>query len=625
MTTDNRPTIYEDVEALVDTIVERLGRKVVVGLPLGLGKANHIINALYKRAKEDSELSLSIYTALTLEAPKGGSNLEQRFLAPIAERLFDDYPALDYAKDLRAGTLPENVQVRDFFLQPGRWLNSDSAQQAHISVNYTHALDNLLQAGVNLILQLVSPSDDAKPGKEADRYSLSCNPDISADLLRLKRLGRVSVISVGQVNSRLPFLGGQADRPASDFDYILHGDNYEFPLFMPPHKPVPDSDYAIGLHAASLIPDGGTLQIGIGSTGDAISQALILRQLQSPTFNDLLDRLNDDRPAPLSKYRAPFSAGLYGLTEMVVEGFLKMIQAKVIKRQVDGALVHGAFFVGSPVFYQVLEELGPELRAKIQMMPVSFTNQLYGDEMHKREGRTGARFINSAMKVTLNGAVVSDGLEDGRVVSGVGGQYNFVSQAFALNGARSVITVPATRTKAGKVTSNIIPSYGHTTIPRHLRDIVITEYGIADLRGKSDAEVIAALLNITDSRFQMELLQGAKKAGKLPREYQIPDAFCVNTPERVSKALEPAREAGQLPHFPLGSGLTQVEEHLAAALAKLAPQVGNKTALMQMVFKGLRREPTERMNNSLERMQLARPSSMKERLYRALLLANMDE
>ncbi len=97
---------------------------------------------------------------------------------------------------------------------------------------------------------------------------------------------------------------------------------------------------------------------------------------------------------------------------------------------------------------------------------------------------------------------MSDGLADGRVVSGVGGQYNFVSMAHALPDARSILCVRTTRTSGGKTTSNIVWNYAHTTIPRHLRDIVITEYGIADLRGRTDHEVIAALLNVADSRFQ---------------------------------------------------------------------------------------------------------------------------
>ena len=75
------------------------------------------------------------------------------------------------------------------------------------------------------------------------------------------------------------------------------------------------------------------------------------------------------------------------------------------------------------------------------MMPVSFTNELYGDEETKRRARVDARFVNNAMMATLMGAAISDGLESGQVVSGVGGQYNFVAQAFALEGARSILAI----------------------------------------------------------------------------------------------------------------------------------------------------------------------------------------
>ena len=131
-------------------------------------------------------------------------------------------------------------------------------------------------------------------------------------------------------------------------------------------------------------------------------------------------------------------------------------------------------------------------------MPVSFTNQLYGDEDVKRRYRVDARFVNTAMMATLMGAAISDGLRNGQVVSGVGGQYNFVAQAFALQGARSILALEATRQAGAKTHSNIRWSYGHQTIPRHLRDVFITEYGVADVRGKSDAETIAAMLQITD-------------------------------------------------------------------------------------------------------------------------------
>ena len=65
------------------------------------------------------------------------------------------------------------------------------------------------------------------------------------------------------------------------------------------------------------------------------------------------------------------------------------------------------------------------------------------------------------------------------------------------------------------MSSNVVTGYGHTTIPRHLRDVAITEYGIADLRGKTDAECIAAMIDIADSRFQEKLLSDAKRANKI--------------------------------------------------------------------------------------------------------------
>jgi acyl-CoA hydrolase len=193
--------------------------------------------------------------------------------------------------------------------------------------------------------------------------------------------------------------------------------------------------------------------------------------------------------------------------------------------------------------------------ADISMTAVSFVNQLYGDEALKRAQRSKARFINSALMATALGAIVSDGLADGRREC-VGGQYTFVAQAHELEGARSIIALDATRASKGRTTSSIVWNYGHTTIPRHLRDIVVTEYGVADLRAKSDRDVVAAVLDITDSRFQSSLLAEAKHAGKIEKSYRIPDASRSNIPARIEAALSPARSQGLLPDFPLGTELT---------------------------------------------------------------------
>jgi hypothetical protein len=318
----------------------------------------------------------------------------------------------------------------------------------------------------------------------------------------------------------------------------------------------------------------------------------------------------------------PFATGLYGLSEMFFEAFLALIDAGVLKREVDGALLHAAFFLGPKSFYRALREMKPEDIARIQMVPVSFTNQLYGDEDAKRRARTDARFVNNAMMATLMGAAISDGLDNGQVVSGVGGQYNFVAQAFALEGARSMLTLESVRGSGRNAQSNIRWSYGHTTIPRHLRDVIVTEYGIADLWGKSDADVIAAMLCVADSRFQGELMRQAKAAGKLPKIYEIPTAHRENFPDRIAAALKPSRDAGLLPAFPFGSDFTDVERRLIPALQILKEAQASKLDLLELAWQGFRAGPPDAETAAcLARLQLDQPASFSERLYRALVSA----
>src|SRR5690606_17264832 len=133
----------------------------------------------------------------------------------------------------------------------------------------------------------------------------------------------------------------------------------------------------------------------------------------------------------------------------------------------------------------------------------------------------------------LLGAAVSDQLEDGQVVSGVGGQYNFVAMGQALDRARSILMLRSHRGTGSKAVSNIIWEFPHATIPRHLRDIVVTEYGVADLRSKEDHEVIQSLICVADSRWQESLRQSAVAAGKLQPEWRVPPAWRSNTPQNI--------------------------------------------------------------------------------------------
>jgi Acetyl-CoA hydrolase/transferase C-terminal domain len=605
------PARFSDPARLADAIVEKVGKTIVLALPLGLGKANHIANALYAKAAADRSINLTIFTALTLEPPRAKSELEHRFLDPITQRLFAGYPALEYANAIHGNRVPPNIVINEFFFEAGQWLGSPYAQQHYISANYTHALRYVVDRGVNVVAQLVAHRADEAP----HAYSLSCNPDLTLDLLALRRDGGTDFLFAGQTNSELPFMLGDAAIGENEFDILLDGAATDFPLFGAPREPVALADYAAGLHAASIVPDGGTLQIGIGSLGEAVAQALVLRQRDNAAFRDVLSRLGYDPARDATVHAEKFDAGLYGCSEMFVEGLLDLFRAGILKREVDGIVLHAGFFLGSRGFYKSLRDMPRDTVKKFAMTAIDFVNELYGDEDKKRRARKNARFLNDAMMATALGDVISDGLDDGRIVSGVGGQYNFIAQSFALADARSAIMLRATRSAKGRERSNILWRYGHTTIPRHLRDMIITEYGIADIRGKSDREVIAAMLAITDSRFQDELLRRAKDAGKIERAFELPKSARDNTPEAIARALKPAVEAGLLPAFPFGTDFTAIEQRLIPALQAL--KTASPAQLTTLVVRGFGSRAEDAA--CLDRLGLARPKSVTEWFYAALV------
>jgi hypothetical protein len=200
--------------------------------------------------------------------------------------------------------------------------------------------------------------------------------------------------------------------------------------------------------------------------------------------------------------------------------------------------------------------------------------------------RRRARFFNTCMMTTVTGAAVSDGLEDHQVVSGVGGQYNFVAMAHAMEDGRSVLMMKSVRDSAEGATSNLVWEYPHTTIPRHLRDLVVTEYGVAELRGRTDEECIQALIQVADARFQEELVQRAREAGKLSRDWSVPDRARRNTPEALSDALARSGAGNRFPLFPFGSDFDEVEEKLVPALGRLRDMARSRVGLLRAAFRG---------------------------------------
>ncbi len=704
-----QPLFIDTIEAAVDQVLDRIPGKIVLGIPLGVGKPNPFVNALYKRIRANPARQLRIVTALSLEKPVGKSELEQHFLEPLVARVFGDYPDLTYVKDLRGGGLPPNIEVCEFFMKTGDYLGNVSAQQNYISTNYTFVARDMAVQGMNVIAQAVG----VKGSGDAMRLSMSSNPDVVFEVVEKMRAAGAPLMVIGVINQQMPFMPNGAEVAPGFYDVVVTDPAATHAVFAPPNNKVSAADYAIGLHASSLVEDGGTLQIGIGSLGDAIGQALIVRDRHGDEYRRILDSLCPDGLAGRSLGR--FDEGLYGCSEMFVNGFLKLIEAGIVRREVfgdtvlqqlindgkipgaattpatlrallDDGRVHsplsdadlaflqhygvlkaevriesdqlvlgelrlanelhdsdhferiaahllgtrlahgifmtGGFFLGPRDFYEHLRTMPPQQLAKIDMTRIDFINQLYGQGDLKRAQRRKGRFINSTMIVTLLGAACSDALESGQVVSGVGGQYNFVAMSHALPDARLLMMLRATHENQDGLKSSIVWSYGHITIPRHLRDVVITEYGVADLRGQSDSEVIKRLIAVADSRFQDELVKQAKAHGKLEAAYQVPERYRHNLPQVLEDKLHPWAEAGLLPDFPFGTDMTDDELQIVGALKKMKHASHHPSEMLAMAVRSLW-ENKDAPPAYLERLGLAEAHSFKDLVVRRLFAGNL--
>lgn len=596
----------------VDALLARTGKNLVIAAPLGLGKPHRLLNAIYRRVAADPTMSLGIHTALSLTPPSAGAGLEGRFLGPFAARHFGaDFEALDYAIAQRRDALPANIRVEEFYMQSGALLGSRQAQSSYASLNYTQVARAVARRDLNAITQKVA----REPG--GTRLSLSCNPDLTFDLLdEIALLGKPRPVMIAEVDPGLPWIGGTAAVDADFFDLVLDLPGSAPKLFAPPRQPVSDAEFAIGLYASTLVKDGGTLQIGIGSLSDALCHALILRHKRNADYLALLEALSPGLATSAVVYdaggTAPFELGLYGASEMVNDGFMHLQRAGILTRRVlddpaamarinagtetaddhqrlvqDGHWLDGGFYLGTHDLYRWLADMPPELKRGVGMTRISHINELYGgNEALERLQRRDARFFNTCMMMTALGAAASDALESGKVVSGVGGQYNFVAMAHALRDARSILMFRALReNRDGSLSSNVPWSYGHTTIPRHLRDIAITEYGIADLRGASDEDCVLRMLAITDSRFQAALRAEAERQLKIATG--TTPAAKTNSPADLARALAPFKQRGLLPDYPLGSDFTPVEERLVKALGWLKSATATRVGKIGTVLRAL--------------------------------------
>ena len=277
---------------------------------------------------------------------------------------------------------------------------------------------------------------------------------------------RRAPLVIAQVNARMPRTLGNAVLHRSQIDCWVEVDE---PLAEYPPTRVGDVERAIAAHVAPLIPDGATIQIGVGSIPQAIMEALSGKR-------DL------------------------GVHSLLVESMLPLVEAGVItnarKRLHPGRMDVGEIMGTARLFAWSHEN------PAINMEP--------SDIVHDPgliAGLGSFVSVNSALEVDLLGQVNAESV-DGRQVTGIGGQFDFVLGATGAADGRSIIALPSTA--AGGARSRIVGRLGagaRVTTPRFLTDYVVTEFGSARLTGKSDAERARELLRIAHPAWRESLEQ----------------------------------------------------------------------------------------------------------------------
>lgn len=284
------------------------------------------------------------------------------------------------------------------------------------------------------------------------RGFVSLGPSVGTALA----VARAAPLVIAAVNHQCPRTHGEGTLHISEIDIAVETDE---PLMELPATRTGDTERAIARHVANLVPDGATIQIGIGGVPNAILEAL-------GNHRDL---------------------GIH--SGMLSDGMVPLIEAGVIT---------GARKRLDPYRHLAGEALGTRtLFDFIHGNPtVMMVNALRSHGLEYLQHQDGFVSINSALEVDLTGQVNAEWI-DGRQVSGLGGSFDFTEAAMYARGGISIVALPATAAR-GKLSRIVraLPAGAAVTTPRHCVDYVVTEYGVAGLRAKTlrqRAEVLTAI------------------------------------------------------------------------------------------------------------------------------------
>jgi acyl-CoA hydrolase len=331
--------------------------------------------------------------------------------------------------------------------------------------NYFHEVPKLLREywPVDVLGTVVSPMDE--------HGYFTCSLSVAYTMEALKKAKKVVV----QVNPNAPRTHGNCHIHISQVDHIIECNQPLIELAIPPMSAVEE---AIGNYIAELIADGSTLQLGIGGIPNAVCKALLRKK-------DL---------------------GIH--TEMITDGMVDLMVSGAVnnsKKTIHRGKTIGTFALGTKRLYEFMNE-----NPMIEMHPVDYTNDPYVIGQNDK-----LVSINATMEVDLLGQCASESIGTLHY-SGTGGQADFVRGANISKGGQSFITLGSTA-KQGTI-SKIVPTLQEgavVTTNKNDVDHVVTEFGVAKLRGKTARDRALALISIAHPDFREELTAAAKKMNRI--------------------------------------------------------------------------------------------------------------
>lgn len=370
-------------------------------------------------------------------------------------------------------------EYKDIFSVEG-WFYAPALRKAHPQGNMSF-IPNHLHLAASKRLFHVKPDIYVGAATMPDKHGYV---SLSLSNTYEKRMLEQAKLVILEINPNMPYTFGDLQVPVSDVDYMIEVD-YQPPEI--PDAPCSEKDKIIGKYIADLVPDGACIQLGIGGIPNAVAEALQVK-------NDL---------------------GIH--TEMLTTGMMKLAKMGVVtgkKKQFEKGKIVTTFAMGTKELYEFMD-----MNPSIMMMDGAWTNDPY--TIARNDNQIS---INTTLEVDFTGQCASESLGS-KQFSGTGGQADTAIGAQMSKNGKSIIALYSTTMVKGpdgvkREVSKIVPQLmlGATvSLSRNDVDIVVTEHGVAHLRGTSIRERVEKLIAIADPKFRDELWQQALDIGIVGR------------------------------------------------------------------------------------------------------------